>query len=184
MWVKWSAVSTAAILLIFFVFTIYSAATQPDTQCTTTHTTTSQPPAHLLTAMDYFLQGDYEYDRGNCKQAIAAYTRSIQLNPNYPESYNNRAYTYMRMQDYKDALPDLDKALSLNQNYVQALMNRGDLYNYYGPIINRHKAIEDYDKVIALGGTHSTSVCGHKAMAESNGILPFAFLRFFTNPGC
>lgn len=132
--------------------------------------------------MDYFLQGDYDYDTGNCTKAITDYTTSIKLNPNYPQAYNNRAYTYMRLRNYKNALPDLDKAISLNPNYIQSLMNRGDIHNYY--LVDRKSAIADYEKVIALGGTNGTSVCGHLFLAQHNGWnlgtligLPLAYFR-------
>jgi tetratricopeptide (TPR) repeat protein len=72
------------------------------------------------------------------------------------------------MRDYKDALPDLDKALALNPNYIQALMNRGDIHNYYYAI-DKQRAIADYKKVIALGGGQETSVCGHLFLAIHNG---------------
>ena len=134
--------------------------------------------------MDYFLQGNYDYDTGNCVKAIADYTTSISLNPRDAEVYNNRAYTYMRMRDFKDALPDLEKALAINPNYIQALMNRGDIHNYYYEI-NRSSAIADYEKVISLGGTRGTSVCGHLLLARTNGwTLSTIFELPFVNANC
>jgi len=155
------------ILLGLIASGMYRSATAPDTQCSTVHATTSYPPSTLTSAMDYFLLGNYDYDTGNCQKAIVDYTTSIQLDPSYPQAYNNRAYTYMRMRSYKDALPDLDKTLTLNPNYIQALMNRGDIHNYY--IVDRQAAISDYDKVISLGGGRETSVCGHLFLARHNG---------------
>lgn len=156
-----------AALVGFVAFQMYIAATASDIQCAMLHTTTSIPPSSLHTAIDYFNQGNYDYEMGNCKKAIADYNKSIELNAQYPQAYNNRAYTYMRMRDYKDALPDLNKALALNPNYIHALMNRGDIHNYYFAI-DRQSAVADYEKVIALGGTHGTSVCGHLFLAEHN----------------
>ena len=168
-WKPMAIPGSVAILLVAFVaFQIYKGTPVPDTQCTTTHTATSYPPSSLTTAMDYFNQGNYDYDGGNCKQAIADYTKSIDLNPNYPQAYNNRAYTLMRMQNYQDALPDLNKAIALNPNYIEAFMNRGDIYNYYFAI-DRQKAIVDYEKVIALDGIQGTSVCGHLLLAKHDG---------------
>ena len=171
------------LLLLFLAFVMYRDTTLKDVQCSTSHTTTNTPPASLKTAMDFFLQGDYDYDTGNCTKAIAGYTKSIELNSKYPQAYNNRAYTYMRLRDYKSALPDLDKALALNPNYIQALMNRGDIHNYYYAI-DRQSAIADYEKVIALGGTNGTSVCGHLFLAEHDGWnlgtvfgLPLAYFK-------
>lgn len=162
------ATGVVIVLLGFVAFGIYKSATAPDTQCTTRHMTVSQPPLRLTTAMDYFEEANYEYDTGNCWVAILDYNKSIEMNPNYPQAYNNRAYTNMRRGDYKDALPDLDKAIELNPNYIHALMNRGDIHNYYYAI-DKQSAIADYEKVISLRGTRGTSVCGHLMLAQHNG---------------
>jgi tetratricopeptide (TPR) repeat protein len=149
-------------------------------QCISTHTTTTNPPTNQTTATDYFAQGDYDYDSGNCQQAVVDYTKAIMLNPNYPQAYNNRAYTNMRMRNYSAALSDLDKALELKPDYIQALMNRGDIHNYYYHI-DRQSAIADYKKVIALGGNQNeTSVCGHLFLAKHNGWTLGAYLGYFT----
>jgi tetratricopeptide (TPR) repeat protein len=168
-WKKWGILF--AFVFVVFVFALlmfYKSLNQPDTQCTSSHAVNSRPPMSLVTAADFFAKGDYDYDVGNCEQAISDYTKAIKLNPDYPQAYNNRAYTFMRMQIYKAALVDLDKALELNPNYINALMNRGDIHNFYYEI-DRQSAKVDYKKVILLGGIHGTSVCGHLFMAEHNG---------------
>lgn len=170
--INWRAVIISGIfgliLLGFLAFAMYKAATAPDTWCTTVQNATTYPPAELKTAMDYFEKGNFDYDTGNCKGAIADYTKSIDMNFKYPQAFNNRAYTYMRMQDYKNALTDLNKALDLNPNYINALMNRGDIYNNYFEI-DKAKAIADYEKIISIAGTKGTSVCGHLFLAQHNG---------------
>lgn len=165
------------ISLLFFIFLIgliaagiYSTSNQVDIQCSSIHRVNSTAPTSLKTAMDYFIEGNYDYDTGNCQKAISDYTIAIELSPNYVEAYNNRAYTNMRLRNYKDALSDLDQAISLNPNYVNALMNRGDIHNYYYQI-DRQSAIADYKKVIMLDINRdlSKSVCGHLFLAEHNG---------------
>ena len=165
----WLIVCLSIIFLIsFLVYKFIRSINPPDTQCTVRHVTELLPPKFLLTAKDYFDLGNYDYDMGDCNQAIANYTKSIQLNQDYPEAYNNRAYTYMRMQNYKAALTDLNIALALNPNYIKALMNRGDIHNYYYSV-DRKSAIADYEKVISLGAIQGTSVCGHLFLAKHNG---------------
>ncbi len=179
---KPSSISAAVvfILLGLIAFGIYTTDHQPDIQCSSTHTATSKPPTSIQSALDYFNLGNYDYDIGNCQQAVADYTKAIALNPNYAEGYNNRAYTNMRLRNYKDALPDLDKAIQLNPNYIQALMNRGDIHNYYYQI-DRQAAIADYKKVILLTGPSggNTSVCGHLFLAKHNGWNLGTYLDFF-----
>ncbi|HSX39930.1 MAG TPA: tetratricopeptide repeat protein [Candidatus Saccharimonadales bacterium] len=161
---------------------------QQDKQCTTTHQASTTPPAALVTAVDYFDQGNYDYDVGDCKKAVLDYTQAIKLKFNYPEAFNNRAYTYMRMQDYAKALPDLDQAIKLRPNYVTALMNRGDIYNFYYNV-DRQKALADYNTVLGLGEAsyHGTSLCGHRLLAINNGWNVNTFSKLFSgglNVGC
>jgi len=170
----------AVVLLGFLALGLYKSATAPDMQCMTAHTTTTKPSTDLRTATDYFAQGDYDYDTGNCQQAVVDYTKAITLNQHYPQAYNNRAYTNMRMRNYSAALSDLDKALELKPDYIQALMNRGDIHNYYYQI-DRQSAIADYKKAISLGATQTqTSVCGHLFLAKHNGWTLGAYLGYFT----
>ncbi len=126
----------------------------------------SSPSARLVTAQDYFHQGDYEYDQGNCSQAIADYTQAITLDPQVAEVYNNRAYTYMAIGQYDKALLDLDQAIAIRPDYVNALMNRGDIYNYYYAV-NHERAIADYDRIMAIDpwNQQHTQVNGHMAWA-------------------
>lgn len=129
-----------------------------------------KPSPTLVTAQDYFDQGDFDYGQGECDNTIANYTHAIELNPNLAEAYNNRAYVNMVKKDYAAALPDLDRALQLRPNYVNALMNRGDIYNYYDAI-NFERAVDDYDQVLNIdsNAAEHTSVCGHRLLALNHG---------------
>jgi|GEM_PF-1733300 len=161
---------------------IYSSSNQADLQCASLHQVSSKTVNDPKTASDWFAQGNYDYDNGNCQQAVSDYTKSIALDPTNAQVYNNRAYTNMRLRNYKDTLPDLDKAIMLNPNYVQALMNRGDIHNYYYQI-DRQASIADYRRVIALTDVttrQQTSVCGHLFLAKHDGWTLGAFLGYFT----
>lgn len=174
----WITSVVVVLLLVLLAWGLYMSETASDMQCGTHHSVKTSPPNQLHSAMDYFQQGNYEYDTGNCMKAISDYTISIRINSSYPQAYNNRAYTYMRMREYKDALPDLDKAIYINPRYIQALMNRGDIHNFYYAI-DRQSAMVDYQKVISLGGSQGTSVCGHLMLASHNGWNIGTFIDFF-----
>jgi tetratricopeptide (TPR) repeat protein len=172
------AVGLAALALVEAGLSgVARADSQPDRQCTERRASTAVPPAAPASATDYLALGDYEYERGECDRAVAAYTRALELNPVYAEAYNNRAYVRMRQQEYAAALPDLDRAIALRPTYVNALMNRGDIYNYYYAI-DRGRAIADYDRVIAQGpeARRGTSVCGHRMLALNDGWGPTVVL--------
>ena len=129
------------------------------------------PLPALNSAAESLARGDVTFDRGKYGQALADYSRAIELKPDFAEAYNNRAYTYMTIEDYARALPDLDQAISLRPTYANALMNRGDIYNFYYKV-DRQRAIDDYDRVLAIDPTTAshTSVCGHRAIAINNGM--------------
>ena len=84
------------VLFGLLIFAMYRADTAYDSWCTTVHRTTTVAPAKPKTAMDYFLLGNYDFDTGSCIKAIQDYTKSIGLNSKYPQSFDNRAYTYMQ----------------------------------------------------------------------------------------
>jgi tetratricopeptide (TPR) repeat protein len=163
-----------------------SSAIQPPTICGPGQSASSQPPASRVTAADYFAQGDYDFDRGDCAAAVADYTRSIALDPRVAQVYNNRAYTYMAQHNYAAALADLDRALQLRPDYVNALMNRGDIHNYYYAI-DYQLAVADYDRVLQLDPTNPT-VCGHRLLALHHGwdigVFGTVFLQGAGQAGC
>jgi tetratricopeptide (TPR) repeat protein len=91
----------------------------------------------------------------------------VGLDPGFAEAYNNRAYTYMTLEQYALALDDLNKAIEIRPDYVNALLNRGDIYNYYYEI-DSARALADYDRVLALDPALANR-CGHRLLAAHNG---------------
>lgn len=175
---KWKKI-ILIIVVFFFVLIgirIYSSVPRENQQCLSIHLAKSIPVKNPSTPADYFAQGNYDFDRGDCKKAVLDYTKAIDLDPGYAEAYNNRAYTYMMMTYYPLALSDLNKAIEIRPDYVHALMNRGDIYNFY--LINQKNAIADYDRVIASGQTNDRTVCGHRYLAMHGGWTLKALLGF------
>ena len=159
-------------------FTRVRQVVQPAPVCGGDAEAATTPPAQLVSAADFLAQGDFDYDQGRCAAAVADYTRALELDPQLAEAYNNRAYTNMALQNYAASLPDLDQAIALRPDYVNALMNRGDIYNYYYSI-DYDKAVADYDRVLALAPEH-TSVCGHRLLAQQHGWNPLVLLAVVT----
>jgi tetratricopeptide (TPR) repeat protein len=183
LWKRWRiAAGLAAILFVLVsVLLVRTSLTRATRPCLTRRVPGYARPAALVTAEDYFAQGNYDYDSGDCQLAIADYSEAIARNPDYAQAYNNRAYTYMILQDYAMALPDLDRAIQIRPGYVNALMNRGDIHNFYYAI-DYEKAIADYDHVISLGALH-TSVCGHRLLAVNHGWNLSALAEVLTRGG-
>ena len=59
--------------------------------------------------------------------AIKNFTKSIDLNPKYPENFNNRGIAYAEIQSYGLAIKDYNEAISLNKNYFSAHLNKAIL---------------------------------------------------------
>jgi tetratricopeptide (TPR) repeat protein len=64
-----------------------------------------------------------------------------------PEIYNDRAYARYRLKDYKGALKDCNKAISLMPDFMSAYYNKGIIYLEMGkPEI----AIKELDTTLAI----------------------------------
>ncbi|HEY6073366.1 MAG TPA: tetratricopeptide repeat protein [Anaerolineales bacterium] len=181
--------TTASVVLLIIGFFAALRWSPPVVSCASAlKKSLSVPPAALLTAQDYFMHGDYEYEQGDCEKAISDYSKALKLNPSFAEAYNNRAYVYMVKKDYASALSDLNDALKIRPDYVNALMNRGDIYNYYFAI-NYERAVADYDQVLRIDpkAAEHTSVCGHRLLALNHGWSPNVFETFLqkgSKAGC
>ena len=178
---RWLAIPVVLVLAagLWIVGNVYLRPTPPRPVARIVSLT---PLPTLSTATEYMIRGDRDFDASAYDNAIADYTHAIALKPDYAEAFNNRAYTYMTIEDYSAALPDLDEAIRLRPGYVNALMNRGDMYNYYYRI-DRARAIEDYDRVLELDPTAAqhTSVCGHRAIAANNGMTQGFFIKMIVS---
>jgi tetratricopeptide (TPR) repeat protein/tRNA A-37 threonylcarbamoyl transferase component Bud32 len=72
--------------------------------------------------------GELLFHEGKPGDAIAEFSQATELNLKYFEAYDWRGYVYARMNDYTNAMADLQEALRLNPNYVPALNNLAWVY--------------------------------------------------------
>ena len=63
-------------------------------------------------AADQRLKGNECVKSKNWKEAIMFYSKSIELNPNEPSTYGNRALAYIKIGDYDNALNDSNVCIS------------------------------------------------------------------------
>lgn len=74
-------------------------------------------------------------------QAIAAFTRAIEIEPRYAEAYMKRGLAYYRSAQYQTAIADYIQTLGFNRYHADAYASRGDAYRALG---DTQRAIEDY----------------------------------------
>ncbi|MDQ0396211.1 tetratricopeptide repeat protein [Labrys monachus] len=86
------------------------------------------------------------YDgEGDHERAIADYTSSIQLKPDFADAYNSRGYAYSEKGDLDNAIADYTQAIGYKPDLILALDNRGLAYESRGL---HDLAIADYTKAI------------------------------------
>ncbi|MBE9073963.1 tetratricopeptide repeat protein [Microcystis sp. LEGE 08355] len=105
----------------------------------------SQP--NSTTAETYFKQGEDYRNNNQYDKAIAAYTKAIEINPQYAEAYKNRGIVYSDLKDYDKAMADNNKAIEINPQYSNAYNNRGVVYRI---LKDYDKAMADYNKAIEI----------------------------------
>jgi len=89
-----------------------------------------------------------QLSRGNrIDEAIAAYTKSIEINPS-AGAYNNRSAEYIRKGKYDMAISDVNQAIFLNYKYPMPYFNRGNAYFKKNDF---ESALKNYSRAIHLG---------------------------------
>jgi Tfp pilus assembly protein PilF len=103
-------------------------------------------------ADDFYRRGNLQFDRQDYMSAIESYTRSIQINPNADNAYNNRGNARLALKDYQGAISDYNRALRINPNHSLAYYNRGLAYSRLG---NHRDAILNYTQAIRVNPSYA-----------------------------
>ena len=109
----------------------------------------AQEVAPNINAADsYYTLGNIKAESGDFRGAIIAFSRAIELNPNYIGAYNNRGMAKYSLGNYRGAITDYNLALKLNASPTIIAF----IYNNRGvataEIGDRRGAIADYNRAI------------------------------------
>ncbi|RPI16781.1 MAG: tetratricopeptide repeat protein [Ignavibacteriae bacterium] len=115
----------------------------------------------LKESNDYFFKGYNAYLAKNYKETLFYYTAYLKILPNSAIGYYNRALAYKKLEQYEDALKDLNMAIELEHEDTDALIARGNLYNELGKY---KEALEDYNTAISID---SEDPYGYKGRGET-----------------
>jgi tetratricopeptide (TPR) repeat protein len=96
----------------------------------------------------YFSRGIDFRKIGMLKEAIAEFTKAIEINPKYAEAYYNRGLAYFLASQPDQAISDYTKAIEIDPKHAGAYANRGVTYYYKGEY---DKAWDDVHKAQGLG---------------------------------
>jgi tetratricopeptide (TPR) repeat protein len=84
---------------------------------------------------------------GDLENAIAHYTATMGLDPNYSEYYNERGNAYLKLGRLGEALADYEKAIELSAPYPEVHANRGRCLRLQG---RTEEAIDSYGRSLDL----------------------------------
>jgi tetratricopeptide (TPR) repeat protein len=100
-----------------------------------------------LRAIQWFERG-FAFDNANkYVEAIEAYNRAIEINPEFAEAFFDRGGIYQSLGSYQLALNDYDRSIELNPDFAEAYDKRGGTYCDLG---SYRRAIDDYTKVVEM----------------------------------
>lgn len=72
-------------------------------------------------------KGNLEYKRQNYNSAIEIYSDAIKMDPDQEQLYANRSLCYKALQNYRQALNDIDKALIANPKSIKNLKRKYEI---------------------------------------------------------
>ena len=102
---------------------------------------------------NYGWRAKSEFQLGNFEHALRDYTTCLQLDPDYTDALFGRSKVYYSIQRYQEALDDLNKLLSFEQ---QQQTNSSITYSWRGrtyyKLGNEREAREDFTKSTILDG--------------------------------
>lgn len=101
-------------------------------------------PSNALIAYDL---GVTHAKRGDNARAIAAFSRAVELDNNFPEALNNLGVAQAELAEYDKAIASYEKALSIRPVYAAALFNLGDALLEKKRFV---EAIQNYQKALEL----------------------------------
>ncbi|MGL5059819.1 MAG: tetratricopeptide repeat protein [Microcoleus sp.] len=100
----------------------------------------------LLSAPDYAKQGDACFFENRYEEAILAYDRALQIQPDLADTWNNRGVVLTRMQRYQEAIASYEQATKIRPHYPDAWNNRGvvllELQQYQDAIACYEQALQ------------------------------------------
>jgi tetratricopeptide (TPR) repeat protein len=99
------------------------------------------------TAADHRRRGALFTRSRRHEQALADYTRAVQLDPAHAATYSDRAWVYLRCGLAEKALADCDRALQLNAGLVSAYCHRAAALGQKGEV---RRALDDCGQALRL----------------------------------
>ena len=102
-------------------------------------------------AQQYYQVAHQLTDRQLYEEAIANYSKAIDLFPNFFEAIDNRAFCHMDLGHWREAIEGFEQSLVVNPNSLSAVFSIGECYLR---LKNYPKAKEYFEKAIEINPNH------------------------------
>ncbi len=117
----------------------------------------------------------YQVSDNDMAQAIAAYDRTLDLNPKNAIACYNRGLARRAQGDLAGAIADYTCAIELNPEYVAAYISRGGAYRVRG---NLTESIADYERALKLEPRNASAYIGRGLAYYDQGNLTQAIYDY------
>ena len=99
-----------------------------------------------LTADGHILKANAFYSNKNFVKALEEETRAIELDPDSDIAYSNRGLTYLKLEEFDDAINDFNKTIELDPEYIGAYQALAEAYiitdNYKESLLKAQQSLE------------------------------------------
>ena len=109
-----------------------------------------------LNAVDWFKKGVLKRRTNHNKEAMEAFDKAIEIDPNYAGAYAGRASVYNDWEKYPQALRESEQAVKIDPNLAWGFNVRG--YAHVR-LLNYPKGIEDLNKAMELAPKYAWPYC-------------------------
>jgi tetratricopeptide (TPR) repeat protein len=132
-------------------------------------------PGQVLGLEDWLVRGISYLESQHIDEAIDAFSREIEMNPDRVEAYNNRGIAWCEKGDYDQAIADYNRALEIDPFCTEAYNNRGVIWFYKKKY---DLAINDYDKALGIDPHFAKAYSNRGAAWFSKGNLDLAIADY------
>ncbi|MBW6460108.1 MAG: tetratricopeptide repeat protein [Bacteroidales bacterium] len=106
----------------------------------------------------YYLLGLAYQEQENISKAVETYEKVLVIAPDFKEAHYNLGYlNLVYINDFDAAIHYFNRAIALDQSYVDAYFNRGYSYELMGNFENARK---DYRKALSIHPNYENSIIG------------------------
>ncbi len=86
----------------------------------------------------WYSQGNQNAKDGNNEEALIAYDKALEIDPNHVSSWNNKGIVLSRLKMFEEAISCYDRSIELDSKYANAWYNKANaLRNFAQSLVDK-----------------------------------------------